>query len=158
MSGKCCKSDCDCHRKVEQDCRMMTLMILKCEALRRKLIPQILIRLQAKELCVVDMAMVCPSDCELQKCYCLDDAPVLVVLVEGPFAVPVLQQVVGNEREPGTFRGDFGNCGDLVYVSCSIEDADRDIQKWSCFFNVFELCSHGHKGHRGCGCSKKRFC
>ena len=152
MPGRSCKFNCGCHKENDGCERSLAFLILRCEALRRKLIPQLLIRIQAKDLCILDMSMVCP-DCEQSKCYGLGEEPVLLIVLDGPCALPVLHQVVGDERHPGTFLGDFGNCGNLIYVSTSEECVHQDLAHWECSLNVWNPpCGKCKSG----GCSFKR--
>ncbi len=133
-----------------------TLVLLKPDALQRRLVGQILARLEAKGLKIVGMKLLRVSPELAARHYAehvgkpfynelvlfITSAPVVALVVEGPRAVEVVRRLMGKtnalEAEPGTIRGDYGlSVGmNLVHGSDSPASAAREI---ALFFSPDEL-------------------
>lgn len=133
-----------------------TLVLLKPDALQRRLVGQILARLEAKGLKIVGMKLLRVSPELAARHYAehvgkpfygelvsfITSAPVVALVVEGPRAVEVVRRLMGKtnalEAEPGTIRGDYGlSVGmNLVHGSDSPASASREIPL---FFSPDEL-------------------
>ncbi len=72
-------------------------------------------------------------------------APVMLMVVEGNYAIPSVRNLVGAtngaEAAPGTIRGDFGSSRsfNIIHASDSPEAAEREIAN---FFNPDEIVSY----------------
>lgn len=133
-----------------------TLVLLKPDALQRRLVGQILARFEAKGLKIVGMKLLRVSPELAARHYAehvgkpfynelvsfITSAPVVALVVEGPRAVEVVRRLMGKtnalEAEPGTIRGDYGlSVGmNLVHGSDSPASASREIPL---FFSPDEL-------------------
>lgn len=133
-----------------------TLVLLKPDALQRRLVGQILARLEAKGLKIVGMKLLRVTPELAARHYAehvgkpfynelvsfITSAPVIALVVEGPRAVEVVRRLMGKtnalEAEPGTIRGDYGlSVGmNLVHGSDSPASASREI---ALFFSPDEL-------------------
>jgi nucleoside-diphosphate kinase len=136
-----------------------TLIILKPDALKRRLIGRIITRIEEKGLKIIALKMMQISKKLAQKHYgvhrgkpfynplvkFITSAPVIVMIAEGPKAVSVLRKMMGKtfgfEAEPGTIRGDFGVSTqfNLIHGSDSEDTAKREI---SLFFKESEILSY----------------
>ena len=136
-----------------------TLVVLKPDCVQRRLVGQILVRLEQKGLTLIAMKLVRVSP-ELAKQHYQEHvekpfypsleefitaAPVLAAVVKGPSAVKVVRNLLGPtsgvEAPPGTIRGDFSVSRqmNLVHGSDSPESAAREIGIW---FRDEELCPY----------------
>ncbi|HEU67952.1 MAG TPA: nucleoside-diphosphate kinase, partial [Candidatus Acetothermia bacterium] len=136
-----------------------TLVLLKPDALQRRLVGRIIARLEAKGLRLVAMKLIqVPRDLA-ERHYAehvgkpfynelvsfLTSAPVVAVVVEGPHAIEAVRRLMGKtnpvEADPGTIRGDFGlSVGmNLVHGSDSPAAATREIPL---FFSPEEILSY----------------
>ncbi len=124
-----------------------TLVLLKPDAVARRLAGAIIARFEAKGLCLCGMKLMQVSRELAEKHYdehrgkpffdglldFITSAPVLAVCLEGKGAISVVRQLVGAtnaaEAQPGSIRGDFGmsNRFNLVHASDSPETAAREI-------------------------------
>ena len=136
-----------------------TLIILKPDAVGRRLVGEILRRLEARGLKLVALKMTrldrevldvhyeahrekpfYPSLVEF-----MTSGPVILGVVEGPRAIDVVRKTMGKtfswQAEPGTIRGDLGLSGqfNLIHGSDSPESARREI---GLFFRPGEFCEH----------------
>lgn len=136
-----------------------TLIILKPDALQRKLIGKIIQRFEDKGFKIVGMKMVWIDKELAYKHYqahinkpffnslveFITSLPVIVMVLEGPQVVEQVRKMVGNtdckKADVGTIRFDFGLSiqNNLIHASESPEDAQREIQL---FFNPQELYSY----------------
>jgi len=136
-----------------------TLVILKPDAVQRRLIGAILQRFERKGLKIVAMKLIRISRELAEQHYSvhkgkpfyeslidyITSGPVVVAVLEGPNAIEVTRRLMGRtfgyEAEPGTIRGDFGisRTYNLVHGSDSTETAQREI---SLFFDEEELCDY----------------
>jgi len=133
-----------------------TLLIIKPDAVQRRLAGEILSRIERKGLVIKGLKMVRLSEDLVREHYSahkgkpfyeplvkfMTSAPVIVAVVSGERAVSVLRSMLGAtacaESAPGTIRGDMGlsNRFNLVHASDSIEAAECEI---SLFFRSEEL-------------------
>jgi len=124
-----------------------TLVLLKPDAVERRLVGTILARLERKGLDVVGLKMVRVSAAKAARFYAehrgrefyeplvrfLSGGPVVAVAVEGQDAVRVVRRMVGStfggEASPGTIRGDFAMSRrfNLVHASDSPTSARREL-------------------------------
>ena len=136
-----------------------TLIILKPDALKRRLAGKIIARIEEKGLKIVALKMIKIDKPLAEKHYdvhrgkpfykplidFITSAPVILMIAEGPKAVAVLRNMMGKtfgfEAEAGTIRGDFGVSTqfNLIHGSDSEETAEREI---SLFFKQSEILSY----------------
>ena len=125
-----------------------TLIILKPDAVQRRLLGGIISRFEDKGFKIVGLKMMRISDCLARHHYrphegkdfyeplvkFMTSAPVVVMLLEGKNAVEISRRMMGatfgSEAEPGTIRGDLGlsNRFNLVHGSDSPEAAARETR------------------------------
>lgn len=133
-----------------------TLLLLKPDAVQRRLVGAILQRLERKGLDIVGLKMMRLTRAEAARHYAehrgkefyeplvrfLASGPVVAVAVEGQDAVRVVRALVGatfsTDAAPGTIRGDFGMSRrfNLVHASDSPASARREL---GLFFKRGEL-------------------
>jgi nucleoside-diphosphate kinase len=136
-----------------------TLVLLKPDAVARRLVGQIIARFEAKGLWLVGMKhLVCPQPIAEQhyaehasKPFFPDlvkfitSSPLVALVLEGPDAIDLVRLMVGKtkalEALPGTIRGDFAlsTQQNLVHASDSPASSEREIGIW---FKPTELCSY----------------
>ncbi|WP_423793094.1 nucleoside-diphosphate kinase [Methanocaldococcus indicus] len=125
-----------------------TFVVLKPDAVRRKLIGKIIERFENKGLEIVEMKML-KIDRELAEKYYgehkgkdfyenlinfITSGRVVAMVVEGENAISVVRKMIGKtnpaEAEPGTIRGDFGLKlpENVIHASDSKESAEREIK------------------------------
>jgi nucleoside-diphosphate kinase len=125
-----------------------TLLIVKPDAVRRGLIGEVLRRVEAKGLRLVEMRMITIERVTAEEHYgehrekpffdelvgFIGSGPVVVARVQGERAVPVLRSLIGPTdpalAPPGTIRGDYGLIitENLVHGSDSNESAERELK------------------------------
>lgn len=125
-----------------------SLILLKPDAIERRLAGTLISRLEQKGLTLVGMKMLQVTPELSRRHYAehvekpfyplleafITSGPVVAICVEGPDAVGVVRQMMGptNGREaaPGTIRGDFGLSRqmNLMHGSDSPEAASREIE------------------------------
>jgi nucleoside-diphosphate kinase len=136
-----------------------TLVLLKPDAVQRRLIGRILMRFEEKGLSLVAMKLLHLSQ-ELARRHYVDHvekdwypsleqfitaAPLVALVLEGPEAIRVVRDMVGPtnglQAPPGTIRGDFGISRqmNLVHASDGPEAAQREI---AVFFRGDEMVSY----------------
>lgn len=124
-----------------------TLVLVKPDGVRRRLVGEIVGRLESKTLDIVAMKMLSIDD-ELAKRHYeehlakpffpelltfITSGPVVAMVVEGERAVDVVRDLMGatdpKEAAPGTIRGDLGlaTTENLVHGSDSPESAAREL-------------------------------
>lgn len=133
-----------------------TLVLLKPDAVQRRLLGRIIERFESKGLTICAMKMLVASESLARKHYAVHEGkpfyeklvqfitsgPIVAVLLEGREAIPVVRKMLGatfgNEAEPGTIRGDFGisNTFNLVHASDSPETAEFET---SLYFTPEEI-------------------
>ncbi|WP_165231038.1 nucleoside-diphosphate kinase [Aquisphaera insulae] len=136
-----------------------TLIIFKPDCVHRRLVGQILARIEAKGLAVVGLKLIQVDRALAEKHYAehlgkpffegligfITSAPVVVGVLEGNEAIVVLRTLLGATNgvaaAPGTIRGDFSSSkqNNLVHGSDSPESAAREIALW---FKPEELASY----------------
>lgn len=136
-----------------------TLLIIKPDAMLRRVAGKIITRIEDKGLFIAGMKQMKITKALASKHYAehkgkgfynsllnfITSAPVIVMCVEGVDAVDVCRGVVGatNGRKaaPGTIRGDFGMSGsnNLIHASDSVKSGKREV---GLFFNKSELVSY----------------
>ena len=128
-----------------------TLLLIKPDGVERRLVGEIIGRIERKGLTVAALEMRVISD-ELARSHYAEhhgkpffasllefitSGPLVAAIVEGPRAVAAVRQLAGatdpvEKAAPGTIRGDFGleTQFNLVHGSDSPESAEREIALW----------------------------
>ena len=128
-----------------------TLVLVKPDGVQRKLIGEVLSRIEHKGLDIVALELRAVERELAVQHYAEHDGkpffesllefitsgPVLAAVVQGPRAVPAFRQLAGgtdpvDKATPGSIRGDFGleTQSNLVHGSDSPESAAREIKLW----------------------------
>jgi nucleoside-diphosphate kinase len=128
-----------------------TLVLIKPDAVGRKLVGEIISRIERKGLRLVTLQLKNVSDALAREHYAehegkpffpsllefITSGPVVAAIVEGPRAVAAFRQIAGatdpvEKAAPGTIRGDLAlNVQDnLVHGSDSPDSAEREIALW----------------------------
>jgi len=127
-----------------------TLVLVKPDALERKLAGEILARFERRGLEIVGAKLVLVSRELAEKHYAehtakpffselvefITSAPTLALVLEGESAIGVVRATMGAtnpvDSAPGTVRGDFALAmpNNLVHGSDSPESAEREIGLW----------------------------
>ncbi len=136
-----------------------TLVLLKPDAVQRRLVGRILARFEDKGLNLVAMKLMKVTQDLARRHYAehvkkgwypgleefVTSAPLVAAIIEGPEAIGVVREMVGAtnglEAAPGTIRGDF-SCSrqmNLVHASDGPEAARREIE---IFFDAAEIHSY----------------
>ncbi len=130
--------------------RERTLVLLKPDAVRRRLIGELIKRIEQKNLDIVALKMIRVDKNLAEEHYAehrgkpffpeliefITSGPVVAMVVEGPGAISVIRRLMGKtnpfEAEPGTIRGDFGLdlTANLIHGSDSKETAAREIERF----------------------------
>ena len=136
-----------------------TLVILKPDALQRRMLGRIIQRFEDKGLKITALKMVQLTRELAERHYAahrgkpfyepllafITSAPVVAMVIEAPAAVATVRRMLGAtfgaEAEPGTLRGDLAvsNRYNLVHGSDSVEAAEREI---ALFFRPDEIMSY----------------
>ena len=124
-----------------------TLVIAKPDAVRRRLVGEILRRIEERELRITDLRMMVIDEDLAGRHYeehrekpffaelvgFITSGPVVVARIEGADAVSVVRDLMGptdpKDAPPGTIRGDYGEVitENLVHGSDSPESAKREL-------------------------------
>ena len=128
--------------------KQRTLVLVKPDGVRRKLVGEVVRRLEQKTLDIVAMRML-TIDAELatehyaehvekpffgELLEFITSGPVVAMAVEGDDAIAVVRQMMGTtdpkKAAQGTIRGDFGliTTENLVHGSDSPESAERELK------------------------------
>jgi nucleoside-diphosphate kinase len=128
-----------------------TLVLIKPDGVERRLIGEIISRIERKGLTIAALQLRQVSEELASRHYAEHDGkpffgsllefitsgPVVAAIVEGPRAVTAIRQLAGGtdpveQAAPGTIRGDFGleTQFNLVHGSDSTESAQREIVLW----------------------------
>jgi nucleoside-diphosphate kinase len=128
-----------------------TLLLIKPDGVQRRLVGEIIGRIERKGLTVAALELRIVSDELARQHYAEHDGkpffdsllefitsgPLVAAVIEGPRAVTALRQLVGgtdpvDKAAPGTIRGDFGleTQFNLVHGSDSPASAEREIGLW----------------------------
>jgi nucleoside-diphosphate kinase len=128
-----------------------TLLLIKPDGVERRLVGEIIGRIERKGLTVAALEMRVIDDELGRQHYAEHDGkpfftsllefitsgPLVAAIVEGPRAIAAVRQLAGatdpvEKAAPGTIRGDFGleTQFNLVHGSDSAESAEREIALW----------------------------
>jgi nucleoside-diphosphate kinase len=128
-----------------------TLLLIKPDGVERRLVGEILSRIERKGLTFAALEMRIVSEKLARRHYAEHDgkpffdslvefitsSPLVAAIVEGPRAIAAVRQLAGgtdpvDKATPGTIRGDFGleTQFNLVHGSDSPESAEREIGLW----------------------------
>jgi nucleoside-diphosphate kinase len=136
-----------------------TLVLLKPDAVARRLAGKIIARFEEKGLWLLGMKLLTPPKATAEKHYAehaskpffkdllsfITSSPIVAMVLEGPDAIELVRLMVGKtkvtEALPGTIRGDFAlsTQQNLVHASDSPESAAREIGIW---FQESELVAY----------------
>ena len=136
--------------------RERSLVLIKPDGVRRRLIGEIIRRFEAKGLDIVAMKMIRFDEALTRAHYgqyegqdfypalskFIQSGPCVAMIVEGNDAITLLRKMMGatrhTEAAPGTIRGDFANhtTANIVHGSDSPETAKREI---ALFFGEAEI-------------------
>lgn len=124
-----------------------TFVMLKPDALERKLVGELIGRIEQKGLQIIALRLMRIDKALAEKLYAphrekpffkelvefVTSASVVAMIVEGPEAIKVIRKLMGAtnpvEAEAGTIRGDFGLdlTRNLIHGSDSKESTEREI-------------------------------
>ena len=128
-----------------------TLLLIKPDGVQRRLVGEIVGRVERKGLTLAALELRTVSDELARRHYAEHDgkpffgslvefitsSPLVAAIVEGPRAIAAIRQLAGgtdpvDKALPGTIRGDFGleTQFNLVHGSDSPESAEREIGLW----------------------------
>ncbi|MEZ0338711.1 nucleoside-diphosphate kinase [Mycobacterium sp. pV006] len=128
-----------------------TLVLIKPDGVQRRMIGEIISRIEAKGLDIVALELKNVSEDLARAHYAEHDGkpffgsllefitsgPVVAAVLEGPRAIAAFRQLAGGtdpveKATPGTIRGDLGleTQFNLVHGSDSPESAEREIALW----------------------------
>jgi nucleoside-diphosphate kinase len=127
-----------------------TLVILKPDAIRRRLVGEIILRLERKELVVTDAKVLTIDRTTAEEHYqhvehlsffqdiinYMTSGPSIAMIVSGEKAISIVRNMIGKanalESPPGSIRGDFGMCDgeNLIHASDSQENAAIEIARF----------------------------
>jgi nucleoside-diphosphate kinase len=128
-----------------------TLLLIKPDGVQRRLVGEIVGRVERKGLTLAALELRTVSDELARRHYAEHDgkpffgslvefitsSPLVAAIVEGPRAIAAIRQLAGgtdpvDKALPGTIRGDFGleTQFNLVHGSDSPESAEREIALW----------------------------
>jgi nucleoside-diphosphate kinase len=144
----------DAERSDEEERRLVTertLLLIKPDGVQRRLVGEILSRIERKGLSLAALELRKVGDELARRHYAehaekpffasllkfITSGQVVAAIVEGPRAVAAVRQLAGatdpvETAAPGTIRGDFGleTQFNLVHGSDSSESAEREIALW----------------------------
>lgn len=128
-----------------------TLVLIKPDGVQRRLIGEVISRIERKGLAIVALELRSVSKELATQHYAehegkpffeslldfITSGPVVAAIVEGPRAIAAFRQLAGGtdpveKAVPGTIRGDFGleTQLNLVHGSDSVDSAKREIALW----------------------------
>ena len=136
-----------------------TLILLKPDAVARRLVGKIIARLEEKGLSLIGLKLLTMSQDHADRHYAehrekpffkdlvsfMTSSPLVALVAEGPGSIDLVRTLVGKtkvtEALPGTIRGDFAlsTQQNLIHASDSPESAEREIPIW---FDASELVSY----------------
>ncbi|MGZ4139183.1 MAG: nucleoside-diphosphate kinase [Actinomycetota bacterium] len=128
--------------------KQRTLVLVKPDGVRRKLIGEVIRRLEQKTLDIVAMKMMTMDRALASEHYVehtekpffgellgfITSGPLVAIAVEGDEAITVVRQMIGatdpKKAAGGTIRGDYGliTTENLVHGSDSPESAERELK------------------------------
>lgn len=127
-----------------------TYVMIKPDGVERKLVGEILGKIERKGFHILDIKMIHPTKEMVENHYdehrgkaffeelvdFILNGPVVGIIVEGENVIEVIRLMIGDKdpkfAAPGTIRGDFANTTtmNLVHASDSIESSDRELKIW----------------------------
>lgn len=127
-----------------------TLVMLKPDAVKRKLAGEIISRFEKRGLEITDIRMLTITDTVAREHYYhvrgesfyedmiafMTSGPVIILIIEGPNVIKVVRSMLGSLKTynspPGTIRGDFGyhEYENLIHASDSPEAAEIEIRRF----------------------------
>ena len=127
-----------------------TFVMIKPDGIRRKLVGEIIGRIERRSLGIVAMKMLTPSRELAEEHYSahrgkdffeptvefITSGPVVAMVVEGDDAIAIMRNMIGAlnpaDAASGTIRGDFTTSTrfNLVHGSDTTESAKREIALW----------------------------
>ena len=128
-----------------------TLLLIKPDGVERRLVGEILGRVERKGLTIAALELRTVSEKLAKSHYAehegkpffaslvefITSSPLVAAIIEGPRAIAAIRQLAGGTDPvanalPGTIRGDFGleTQYNLVHGSDSPESAEREIALW----------------------------
>lgn len=127
-----------------------TLVILKPDAVKRKLIGEIISRFEKKNLTInqmkvmnIERELAITHYDHVKKYSIFEDmisymtsGPVVVMIISGESAISTVRNMLGKtscfESPPGTIRGDYGfhRFENLIHASDSVESAELEIERF----------------------------
>jgi nucleoside-diphosphate kinase len=136
-----------------------TLILLKPDCIERRLIGEIIGRLERKGLNVIAMKMLRVTPAMSKQHYAehvskpfypnleefITSSPIVAMAVEGLEVIRVVREMLGAtnglKAAPGTIRGDFSSSRqmNLVHASDSEESANREL---ALYFQPNEICEY----------------
>jgi len=139
-----------------------SLIIIKPDAIQRRLLGEIVHRFERKGLDIIGMKMVELGDILLDEHYAhlkdrsffqklknyMKSAPVVLMVVAGVDAVNAIRLIMGptkaREADAGTIRGDFAMSTqtNIVHASDSMESAKEEIRRFFSSDELFEKPRH----------------
>jgi nucleoside-diphosphate kinase len=127
-----------------------TFVMIKPDAVRRRLVGEIISRIEKRNLTITQMRMITPTRELAEKHYVahrgkdffeptvefMSSGPVVAMVVEGDNAIRLMRNMMGAlnplEAAPGTIRGDYtiSTRENLIHGSDSPETAAYEIGLW----------------------------
>lgn len=127
-----------------------TLVLIKPDAVARRLVGRILTRFEEKGLWILGMKYMTMTQEIADRhyaehkekpffkdlCAFMTSSPLVALVLEGPDSISLVRALVGktkvSEAVPGTIRGDFAASTqqNLIHASDSPESAKREIEIW----------------------------
>jgi nucleoside-diphosphate kinase len=127
-----------------------SLILLKPDAVGRRLVGKIITRIEEKGLWLIALKVLQPTQAVLDQhynehkerpffkdlCSFMSSSPVVAGVVEGPGCVDLIRAMLGKtkvtEAVPGTIRGDYSlsTQQNLMHASDSPASAEREIPIW----------------------------
>jgi nucleoside-diphosphate kinase len=125
-----------------------TLVVVKPDGVRRKLVGEVIRRIEAKSYNIAEMKLMTIDEQLAREHYAehtdkpffsdlvsfITSGPVVAMVVQGPRAVAGVRQIIGAtnplDAVPGSIRGDFATeiTENLVHGSDSPESAEREVK------------------------------
>ena len=127
-----------------------TFLMIKPDGVQRRLVGEIIRRLENKGYMLAQMKMLTPTREMAEAHYAvhkgkpffdgvvdfISSGPVVAMVWEGDDVVAISRKIIGatkpSDSQPGTIRGDFANsvAENLIHGSDSVENAQTEISLW----------------------------
>ncbi len=127
-----------------------TFLMIKPDGVQRRLVGEIIRRLEAKGYTLAQMKMLTPTREMAEAHYAvhkdkpffagvvdfISSGPVVAMVWEGDDVVTISRKLIGatkpSDSMPGTIRGDYANtvAENLIHGSDSVENAQTEISLW----------------------------